>query len=161
PGMAQSVDVLFVDEAAQKSLVDVLAVCGAATQIRLFGDPQQLSQPSKGAHPQGAEVSALEHLLDGAATMPEELGRFLEHTYRMHPTICEFVSEVAYEGRLHPKPGEGLERQAVDGFSGLRWVPVVHEGNRSWSPVEVEVVDRMVRDLVGKEWTDNAGFAHA
>jgi uncharacterized protein len=157
-GMASSVDVLFVDEAAQKSLADVLAVCGAPTQIRLFGDPQQLAQPSKGAHPVGAEVSALEHLLDGAATMPVELGRFLEHTYRMHPRICEFVSAVAYEGRLHPAPDEGLERQAVDGFSGLRYVPVVHEGNRSWSAAEVVVVDQMVRDLVGKKWTDRTGL---
>src|SRR5262249_12738856 len=144
----------------QMSLANVLAVCGAAPEICLFGDPQQLAQPSKGTHPGGAEVSALEHLLDAAATMPEELGRFLEHTYRMHPSICEFVSEVAYEGRLHPAPGEGIERQAVDGFSGLRYVPVVHEGNRSWSAEEVEVVDEMVRDLVGKTWTDRTGLKH-
>jgi uncharacterized protein len=67
------------------------------------------------------------------------------------------VSEVAYDGRLHPAPDAGLERQAVDGVAGLRYVPVVHHGNRSWSAEEVTVVDRMVRDLVGKEWTDRFG----
>jgi hypothetical protein len=35
---------------------------------------------------------------------------FLESTYRMHPKVCEFVSDVAYQGRLHPAPGEGLEK---------------------------------------------------
>jgi uncharacterized protein len=89
--------------------------------------------------------------------MPRDLGWFLEHTYRMHPKICEFISEVVYEGRLHPAPGEGLERQAVDGFAGLRYVPVEHVGNRSWSIGEVEVVDEMVRELIGKDWTDRYG----
>jgi uncharacterized protein len=157
PGMAGSVDVLFVDEAGQKSLADVLAVSGATTQLVLLGDPQQLAQPSKGSHPEGAEVSALEHVLGDASTMPSDLGCFLEHTYRMHPRICEFISEVVYDGRLHPAPGEGLERQAVDGFAGLRYVPVEHEGNRSWSIGEVEVVDEMVRGLIGKDWTDRYG----
>ncbi len=156
-GMANSVDVLFVDEAGQKSLADVLAVSGATTQLVLLGDPQQLAQPSKGSHPDGAELSALEHLLGGEPTMPPDLGLFLESTYRMHPAVCAFVSEVAYEGRLHPAAGEGLERQAVDGFAGLRYVPVVHTGNRSWSSAEVTVVDELVRDLVGKAWTDRFG----
>jgi uncharacterized protein len=158
PGMAGSVDVLFVDEAGQKSLADVLAVSGATTQLVLLGDPQQLAQPSKGSHPEGAEASALEHVLGDASTVPSDLGWFLEHTYRMHPKICEFISDVVYDGRLHPAPGEGLEQQAVDGFAGLRYVPVVHEGNRSWSSGEVEKVDAIVRGLVGTEWTDRTGF---
>jgi uncharacterized protein len=155
--MEGSIDVLFVDEAGQKSLADVLAVSGATKQLVLLGDPQQLAQPSKGSHPEGAEVSALEHVLGDASTMPSDLGWFLEHTYRMHPKICEFISDVVYDGRLHPTPGEGLERQAVDGFAGLRYVPVVHEGNRSWSIGEVEVVDEMVRGLTGQDWTDRCG----
>jgi uncharacterized protein len=160
PGMANAVDVLFVDEAGQKSLADVLAVSGATTQLVFLGDPQQLAQPSRGSHPEGAELSALEHLLGGEATMPDDLGWFLESTYRMHPAVCEFVSVVAYQGRLHPAEGEGLERQAVDGFAGLGYVPVQHLGNRSWSAEEVAVVDMLVRDLVGKPWTDRFGVTH-
>jgi uncharacterized protein len=153
--MADSVDVLFVDEAGQKSLADVLAVSGAAAQLVLLGDPQQLAQPSKGSHPEGAEVSALEHLLAGRATMPPELGWFLDETWRMHPAVCAFVSEIAYEGRLHSRPG--LERQAVDGFAGLRYVQVEAQGNRSWSAEEVAVVSELVRSLVGKQWIDAEG----
>ena len=40
--MANSVDVLFVDEAGQMSLANVLAASPAATSIVLLGDPQQL-----------------------------------------------------------------------------------------------------------------------
>ena len=61
--MAGSVDVLFIDEAGQLSLATALAVAQGARSLVLLGDPQQLQQPKKGARPDGAEVSALEHLL--------------------------------------------------------------------------------------------------
>ncbi|MCU1457147.1 MAG: protein of unknown function, putative recB domain [Actinomycetia bacterium] len=158
-GMADAVDVLFVDEAGQKSLADVIAVSGATRQLVLLGDPQQLAQPSKGSHPAGAEVSALEHLLAGESTMPETLGMFLATTHRMHPAVCAFVSEVAYESRLHSE--RGLEHQSIDGFAGLRFVPVSGGGNRSWSAEEVEAVDGLVRGLVGRTWTDRDGRTRA
>ena len=40
--MGETVDVLFVDEAGQMSLANVLAVAPAARNIVLLGDPQQL-----------------------------------------------------------------------------------------------------------------------
>jgi len=61
----EAVDVLFIDEAGQMSLADVLAVSQAGKKLVLLGDPQQLERPTKGSHPDGAEKSALEHLLDG------------------------------------------------------------------------------------------------
>ena len=100
PEFSQTVDVLFVDEAGQMSLANVLAVAQAAKSVVLLGDPQQLEQPQQGSHPRGAEVSALEHLLLGHKTIPPERGLFLESTWRLHPSICAFTSEVFYEGRL-------------------------------------------------------------
>jgi uncharacterized protein len=157
--MRSSVDVLFVDEAGQKSLAEVVAIGGAPQSIVLLGDPQQLAQPSTGSHPEGAEVSALEHLLDGGETMPPELGLFLETTHRMHPTICEFISEVAYDGKLRAEPG--LERQSIGGFAGLRWEPVEHEGNRSSSPEEAARVAELIDELIGQAWTDKQGVERA
>ncbi len=66
----QSVDLLFVDEAGQMSLANALAIAPAAKNLILLGDPQQLDQPLRGSHPEGAEVSALEHVLEGHKTMP-------------------------------------------------------------------------------------------
>ena len=56
-------DTLFVDEAGQLSLANVLAVTGAGTNLVLVGDPLQLAQPSQAAHPPRAGVSSLEHIL--------------------------------------------------------------------------------------------------
>ena len=73
------VDVLFVDEAGQMSLANVLAASPAANSIVLLGDPQQLDQPQRGVHPAGAEASALSHLLNdhkdnyaGSRTVPRQ-----------------------------------------------------------------------------------------
>src|SRR6185436_752700 len=105
-------DVLVVDEAGQVSLANAIAVSPAAKSLVLLGDPQQLDQPLTGTHPPGAERSALAHLLEGAATMPPEKGLFLAKTWRLHPDVCTFTSEVFYEGRLETQPG--LERQNLE-----------------------------------------------
>jgi uncharacterized protein len=67
------------------SLANVLAVSQAAKSVVLLGDPQQLEQPIKGSHPDGAAVSALEHLLAGQKTIPPGKGLFLEKTWRLPP----------------------------------------------------------------------------
>ena len=133
--MAGSVDTLFVDEAGQLSLAGVLAVAGAARNLILLGDPQQLAQPSHATHPPGAGVSALEHILGDRATMPEGAGLLLDQTYRMHPDLCRFTSAAFYDGKLHGV--DGLDRQEVLGFgSGLHIVEVAHQGNTNASPEE-------------------------
>jgi predicted RecB family nuclease len=146
-GMRDTVDVLFVDEAGQMSLANVVAVSGATRSLVLLGDPQQLAQPSQGSHPPGAGVSALQHVLGGAETIAPDRGLFLDATWRMHPSVCAYISEIAYESRLHSAPG--MELQSVDGFAGLRFVPVEHEGNRVRSPEEAAVVRALVDKLVG------------
>ena len=80
-----SVDVLFIDEAGQMSLADVLAVSASARSLVLLGDPQQLEQPQQASHPEGAQASALEHLLGDAKTVAEDRGLFLKQTRRLHP----------------------------------------------------------------------------
>ena len=158
----EAVDVLFVDEAGQMSLANVLAVSQAAKNVVLLGDPQQLEQPVKGSHPDGAAVSALEHLLAGQKTISPDKGLFLEKTWRLHPKLCEFTSEVFYEGRLHPR--EGLEQQKIEGHpwlgeSGLWFVPVAHEGNQNASAEEVKCIASLVGSLVraGVNWIDDKG----
>jgi uncharacterized protein len=99
---ANAVDVLIVDEAAQMSLADVLAVSHAAPMLILIGDPRQLDQPMQGSHPEGTDVSALDHILGGAQTIGSNQGLFLEETWRLHPAICAFTSELFYAGKLSP-----------------------------------------------------------
>lgn len=164
PDAAESLDYLFVDEAGQMSLVNTLAAARAARNLVLLGDPQQLEQPQKGAHPEGSEVSALEHVLDGAKTLPSHRGLFLDVTWRLHPRICAFTSELFYEGRLESRPD--LEHQAVLGDtpfagSGLFFVPVEHEGNQTASAEEVRAIESVISSLVGRaRWMDADGQEH-
>ncbi len=160
PRALNAVDVLFVDEAGQMSLANVLAASQAARSVVLLGDPQQLDQPQQGSHPEGADVSALEHMLGDHKTIPRDRGIFLSETWRLAPSICEFTSEVFYEGRLFSRPD--LERQVLVGtapFEGAGlWVdPVRHEGNQSSSIEEAEEVDRIVASLLqhGAHWIDS------
>ena len=104
--MAATLDVLFVDEAGQMSLANVVAISGAARSLVLLGDPNQLPQVSQGTHPDGADASALEHVLAGRQTLPADRGLFLETTWRLHPKVCDYISEVFYEGRLKPEAHE-------------------------------------------------------
>jgi len=160
-----SVDVLFVDEAGQMSLANVLACAAAGDSLVLLGDPQQLEQPQKGSHPEGSDISALAHLLEGRKTIGKDRGLFLGTTWRLHPAIYTFTSELFYEGRLVSRPG--LERQRLqlpDPFSGagLWFVPVDHAANQSYSVEEVERVAAIVEHLTqaGAMWVDGDGNQH-
>jgi uncharacterized protein len=85
--LMDSVDYLFVDEAGQLSLVDTLACAFTAKNLVLLGDPQQLKQPQQGVHPEGTEVSALEHILGDRKTIDIDKGVFLGVTHRMHHSM--------------------------------------------------------------------------
>ena len=159
--MEASVDVLLVDEAGQMSLASTIAVSPAARSLVLLGDPQQLDQPLKGSHPPGAERSALGHILAGEgsrAVIAPEAGLFLDRTWRLHPEICAYTSEVFYASELEPV--EGLDRQAImPTGSGIRWLPVEHAGNDTDSPEEAAAIVDVIRDLLvgGARWTNREG----
>src|SRR6266699_181325 len=153
-------DYLVVDEAGQVALANVLAIAGAANDLILLGDPNQLRQPSHGVHPEGVDRSALDHVTQDQPTMPTDYGLFLETTYRLHPAVCAFVSEAFYDGKLDPDGSTKRQDLAVSNGSGglgLRYVPVEHAGNRTLSPEEVETVNQSFRAMVGLPWTDCAG----
>ena len=141
------------------SLANVLAASQGAKSVVLLGDPQQLEQPQQGTHPEGADVSALQHILGDHQTIPADRGIFLPETWRLAPNICAFTSEVFYEGRLRALAG--LEHQVLVGAgpfdgAGLWVVGVPHEGNQNSSPEEVDVIERIVNTLLGRgaAWVD-------
>lgn len=162
PDAAEAVDVLFIDEAAQMALANVLAVSQAASTIVLLGDPQQLDQPMQGSHPEGTDVSSLHHILGGDQTIADDRGLFLAETWRLHPDICAYTSELFYGGRLHPRPGLEVQEIRSGGRvsgAGLRYVPVPTEGNQSSSPEEADCVRDLVDEILGAgtTWIDKHG----
>lgn len=155
PELVGSYDYLFVDEAGQLALADVLACARSARNVVLLGDPLQLAQVSQGAHPVGTGLSILEHLLGEHATIPPERGIFLDVSYRMQPEICSFISATVYEGRLRADPSTARNR--VDTASlrggGLRFVRCEHHGNVRESPEEAAEIVALVAGLMGGEVT--------
>lgn len=159
---AETVDVLVVDEAAQMSLANVVAVGHAGPAMILLGDPQQLEQPIQGSHPDGTGVSALDHVLGRHQTILPEQGLFLPETWRLHPEICNFNSEQFYEGKLFSKTGCELQKIISNGIfngAGLRYVPVLHTGNTSSSSEEARIVKKIVDDILStsSKWIDRDG----
>jgi predicted RecB family nuclease len=155
-----TLDYLFVDEAGQISLADALAIGTSARNLVLLGDPLQLAQVSQAVHPPGAGASVLEHLLGEHATIPPERGLFIDETRRMHPDVCRFISEAVYEGRLESFAGCAQQRLESRGDltgTGVRYVPVVHEGNARQSPEEAGEIARRVEGLLGASYTTADG----
>src|SRR4029450_108714 len=109
----ETLDYLVVDEAGQMSLANAVAGARAARNVLLLGDPQQLAQPTQGTPPEGCAASALDHLLQGADTIPDDRGLFLPVTWRLHPELCAFTSELFYDGRLRAR--EACSGQALRG----------------------------------------------
>jgi uncharacterized protein len=169
PEHDQAFDYLFVDEAGQVGLANVVAMGVAARNVVLIGDQMQLAQPIQGTHPRGSGISALEHLLQGSATVPFERGVFLSDTRRMHPDLCRFVSAAVYDGRLRSAPGTEVQRLLVDSApdpeaiapAGLRFVCVESFGCTQRSPAEAKRLDRTFRALLGGQWRDRRGVEHS
>jgi predicted RecB family nuclease len=163
----QQLDYLFIDEAGQVSLANTVAMGVSARNVILVGDQMQLSQPLQGTHPGRSGLSALEHLLNGTATVPPERGIFLSKTRRMHPHLCRFVSDAFYDGRLLPELGNERQCLVLDFDAdpalvptGLRFITIEHEGCSQKSEAEADRILQLYRSLLSQRWTDRDGLAH-
>ncbi len=159
-----AVDALFVDEAGQISLANVVAMSASTSSIVLLGDPQQLDQPLQGTHPPGAERSALAHVLGDLATMPADRGLFLPTTWRLHPDLCDYTSEVFYDDRLRPESHLAVQAvggaDALVGSAGPRVVQLPTSGADNENVDEAAAVASLVLGLIegGTTWTDEHGM---
>jgi len=164
PALRGTLDYLFVDEAGQVSVANLIGMAPAAHNLVLIGDQMQLGQPIQGFHPGESGLSILDYVLQGKATIPEELGIFLGTTWRLHPRLCDVISGAVYEGRLQPAPHTRHRivrvpptARYVTREAGILFVPVAHEGNTQGSDEEVAVIRALVDEVVGREVTDEHG----
>ena len=163
-GLDQALDYIFVDEAGQVALANLIAMGTSARNIVLLGDQMQLGQPVKGTHPGRSGESTLDYLLDGAATIPEVRGVFLGTTWRMHPNVCKFISDAVYDGRLEAE-GDNARRELVLNksahrmlrSSGIRVVSTAHDGCSQRSVEEAEVIRELVENLLTQQYADKKG----
>lgn len=167
PNLDQALDYLFVDEAGQVALANLVAMGTSAKNIVLLGDQMQLGQPVQGVHPGHSGDSSLDYLLQGMATIPPERGIFLDTTWRMHPDVCRFISDAVYDGRLEPEsnnarqtllPSAGAHPALV--HTGLRYLPVAHDACSQRSEEEAALVRELVASLLNQRYRDKHGTEH-
>lgn len=158
----QSIDYLFVDEAGQVSLANLIAMGLSARNVVLIGDQMQLSQPIQGTHPGRSGISGLDHLMGDHATVPPDRGIFLAETRRMAPQVCGFISEAVYDGRLHAHPTTHGQRVLLSGEAskldlpeaGIAFVEVDHRACTQRSVEEAETVSAHYTALLNCRWFD-------
>ncbi|KTC64956.1 putative RNA helicase (plasmid) [Legionella adelaidensis] len=163
PELESAFDYLFVDEAGQVSVANLIAMSQSTKNIILMGDQMQLAQPCQGSHPEESGCSILDYLLHHTPTIPENQGVFLGTTYRMHSKINGFISEGIYESKLESAPGNDKRyikvpvnyQGILNQEAGIITVPVEHEGNLQASEEEVEKIHFLAHELINREYIDN------
>ena len=161
-------DYLFVDEAGQVSLANLIAMSTCASNIVLLGDQMQLGQPMQGTHPGESGQSTLEYLLQGEATIAPERGIFLADSWRMHPHVCQFISDAVYSGRLKAEHKNINQRlMLTPGVhsslrpTGVAFIEVEHYGNSQRCDEEAEVIRTIFCQLLHQQYVDREGSKHA
>lgn len=162
--VANSFDYLFVDEAGQVSLGNLLAMAGCAKNLVLVGDQMQLPQPVQGVHPGETGLSAMDYAMQDHPTVPPERGILLNVSWRMHPDVCDFISVAVYEGRLQAEPSTAGQRLVLDQGvhealrpTGISTVELDHDGCTQSSEEEASLIAQLLAQLTGQSWIDQAG----
>lgn len=163
--MAGMLDYLFIDEAGQVSVANLIAMSRSTKNIVLMGDQMQLGQPTQGTHPAESGLSILDYLLHNSPTISEDMGVFLGTTYRMHPKINHFISQYIYEGKLEADPAnENRVISVPENYqgplhrnAGILFIPVYHEGNTQASDEEVAEIKKLTKELLERTLTMTDG----
>lgn len=165
PEMVDQLDYLFIDEAGQVAVANLVGMSRSARNLVLMGDQMQLGQPTQGTHPAESGASVLDYLLHDSPIVDPALGVFLDTTYRMHPKVNDFISQAIYQGQLKADDANaGQWVQVPMGYQGLLnagaglvFVPVEHQGNTQASDEEVRAIVAMATELQGRPFTAKNG----
>ena len=167
PAADQQFEALFVDEAGQVSLANLVAAGTCGKNIVLLGDQMQLSQPVQGVHPGRSGDSGLDYLLDGAATIAPDRGIFLATSFRMHPALCRFISDAVYDGRLEPEAGNERRVLVLNDAAhrllrpaGIVHAAIDHQGCSQRSEAEAALVRELYDNALELRYTDKEGREH-
>ena len=152
-------DYLFIDEAGQLSLADLISIGHCAKNIILIGDQNQLGQPLKGAHPNQSGNSILDYLLQGKETIPNDKGIFLNKTYRLYSKINHFISSNFYDNRLICH--DSTDKRTIEFSSnhlikdrGIHYIKMNHKNNVQTSIEEIEMIQKIMNEMIGLQCFD-------
>ena len=159
--LQEQVDYLFIDEAGQVPLANVMAMALSTKNIILVGDRMQLPQPVQGIHPGESGLSVLEFLLGERSTVAPERGIFLDQTYRLKPGICDFISGAFYEGQL--RSHESAQQRSLIlrdtdlPDEGIVMIGTKHTNCSQKSVEEGKILESRYLELLGQSFRDRNG----
>jgi uncharacterized protein len=163
-GFERQFDYLFVDEAGQVSVANLMAMSTCASNLVLLGDQMQLGQPIQGVHPGESGLSALDYLLLGESTIAPNAGIFLADTWRMHPNVCQFISDAVYDSRLVAIPENANQRLLLTSGShpalrstGVVFHEVEHDACSQRSEVEADLIAEVFQSLLQRTFVNKKG----
>ena len=149
-------DFIFFDEAGQLSISKVIASSLSSKNIVMIGDHMQLPQPSLGIIEGESSLSPIEYLIKDKNTISDEKGIFLEKTFRMHSSICEFISNSFYEKRLITDKNNSnqkiLKNNEESVKNGIYLVDLNHSGSTVQNLNEVVFINNIYKNLINKKW---------
>ena len=149
---------LFVDEAGQVGLANLVAMGRAARNIVLVGDPRQLPQVIQGAHPEPANLSCLDWMLgDHATSIPTGASSCPKRRGCIPTSAASSRTRSTRAGCTPTRPPRGSASSAATAAAGAFLVPVAHEGNAQVCPEEVAAIRGAVERLLAGSWTDRDG----
>ena len=156
PRKNRSLDYLFIDEAGQVALANVIAMATSSKNLVLVGDQMQLSQPMRAKHVGYARKSSLDFILEDKDTIPPEKGIFLNTTRRLNENLCHFISDSFYDSRLtsHEITKTRSVKLNLEPIKneGLFYVPIEHTGCSQRSDEEADLVEKTYNKIIGKEF---------
>jgi uncharacterized protein len=156
PRKNQSLDYLFIDEAGQVALANVVAMATSSKNLVLVGDQMQLSQPMRAKHVGYARKSSLDFILEDKDTIPPEKGIFLNTTRRLNENLCRFISDSFYDSRLtsHAITKTRSVKLNLEPIKneGLFYVPIEHTGCSQRSDEEADLVEKIFNKIMNKEF---------
>jgi len=158
----QEIDVLFIDEASQVSVADVVAMGKCAKNIVLVGDQQQLAMPSRAVHPGKINKSILEFLVEDDTISPDR-GVFLNTTRRLHPNINNFTSNSFYDGRLKYHPDTEKRKiilpksEKIFKDSGIYYLPMNHKNRSQLCEEEGQEIIKLYNKFLKGKFIDEKG----
>ena len=156
PGYINIFDYLFIDEAGQASIADVVISALASKNLILIGDPQQLSQPSSIEHPGDSGMSALDYILRDNNTISNERGIFINETRRLNKSINKFISSTFYDDRLFSHESTSnrkllFKENILGSNEGIILIETNHEDNSQNSEEEIIIVKKLYDYLLKQQ----------
>lgn len=155
----EQADFIFIDEAGQLSIADLISIGRSSKNIILIGDQNQVASPLRAEHPGHSGISILDHLLEGLDTIPENRGIFLNKTFRMNENINNFISQNFYDGRLNCDDVAknrliNLDNSLITS-QGINYIQMNHFNNVQTSKEEFVAISNILENMIGLEFIDN------